>query len=69
MVVFDLLSHQENVKKFLGEAVYNSLLQIENQEEKKEKFINFGLPFYHVIGNEVMGKILPQGEGKSDKEK
>eukprot|EP00973_Karenia_brevis_P083683 11610383-Karenia_brevis.AAC.1 len=64
MVVFDLLSHQEKVKKYLGEAVCKGLLQMEIQEEKKEQLINFGLPFYWVIGNEVMSKILPLGEGK-----
>eukprot|EP00973_Karenia_brevis_P045555 6308870-Karenia_brevis.AAC.1 len=41
---------------------------MEIPEEKKEQFINFGLPFYRVIGNDVMGKILPLGEGKQDKE-
>eukprot|EP00973_Karenia_brevis_P074935 10413195-Karenia_brevis.AAC.1 len=69
MVVFDLLSHQEKVKKFWGEAAYKSLLRMEIQEEKKEKVINFALPFYRVIGNEVMGRIVPQLEGKLDKEK
>eukprot|EP00973_Karenia_brevis_P019445 2667701-Karenia_brevis.AAC.1 len=42
---------------------------MEVPKEKREHFINFGLPFYRVIGNEVMGKILPQGEGEFDKEK
>eukprot|EP00973_Karenia_brevis_P014283 1945595-Karenia_brevis.AAC.1 len=68
MVVFNLLSHQEKVKKYLGETVHKGLLQMEIQEEKKEQFINFGLPFYRVIGNEVIGKILPLGEGKKEKE-
>eukprot|EP00973_Karenia_brevis_P056745 7896812-Karenia_brevis.AAC.1 len=40
MVVFDLLGHQEKVKKFLGEAVYKGLLQMEVQEEKKEELIH-----------------------------
>eukprot|EP00973_Karenia_brevis_P000571 81588-Karenia_brevis.AAC.1 len=53
MAVFNLLSHQEKVKKYLGEAVFKGLLQMEVPEEKKEQFINFRLPL---------------GEGKKDKE-